>query len=76
MATAATVLAEALKLSVEDRVRLAEELLASAQDEGAELGDDDPSQTLDRRARELRDGTVRGLSVDEARRTMLSDDEP
>lgn len=71
----AKVLAEALKLSVEDRVRIAEELLASADDE--ERADDGRlAEILDRRSRELRDGSVRGLTVDEARRAMLSDDEP
>jgi putative addiction module component (TIGR02574 family) len=71
----AKVLAEALKLSVEDRVRIAEELLASAADD--ESADDARmAETLERRSRELRDGSVRGLTVEEARRAMLSDDEP
>lgn len=73
----AKVLAEALKLSVEDRVRIAEELLASA--DGEEIADPQAepwAETLDRRSRELRDGSVRGLTVEEARRAVLSDDEP
>ena len=72
----AKVLAEALKLSVEDRVRIAEELLASADDDDESADQARMAEILDRRSRELRDGSVRGLTVDEARRAMLSDDEP
>jgi hypothetical protein len=33
------------------------------------------AEILDHRSREDRDGSVRGLTVEEARRAMLSDDE-
>ncbi|HEY6039448.1 MAG TPA: addiction module protein [Kofleriaceae bacterium] len=81
MATASNkVLDEALKLSSTERVRLAEKLLESVE---AETSEDDVESDLvrnaawadeiEKRSRELRDGSVRGLSVEEARRIVASD---
>ena len=70
------VLAEALKLPVDERATMAEKLLESVDAEG-QVDDADADQAwaeeLERRARELRDGTVRGLSPDEARQIVASD---
>ena len=70
------VLSDAMKLSVDERVRLAEKLLESADSEGY----DDEAATnaawaeeIQLRSRELKDGSVRALSIEEARRIMLSD---
>jgi putative addiction module component (TIGR02574 family) len=66
---------EALKLSVEERLALAEKLL-----ESVDGPDDDPDRVqaawaseLEKRARELRDGTSKGLSVEEARKRVAFD---
>ena len=79
MATASTkVLSEALKLSVQERVRVAEKLLESADAEGYE----DESEVaihaawageIKQRSADLRDGSVRGLSIEEARRIVASE---
>jgi len=79
MATASTkVLSEALKLSVQERVRVAEKLLESADAEGYE----DESEVaihaawadeIKQRSADLRDGSVRGLSIEEARRVVASE---
>ena len=78
MATASTkVLSEALKLSVQERVRIAEKLLESADAEGYE----DESEVaihaawaaeIKQRSGDLEDGSVRGLSIEEARRIVAS----
>ena len=79
MATASTkVLSEALKLSVQERVRVAEKLLESADAEGYE---DESEVAIDaawadeikQRSADLRDGSVRGLSIEEARRIVASE---
>jgi putative addiction module component (TIGR02574 family) len=77
-ATSTKVLSEAMKLSVQERVRLAEKLLESADAEGYE--DDGEAaihaaraEEVQQRSRELSDGSVRGLSIDEARRIVTSD---
>jgi len=64
---------------VKERLRVAEELLASADAEGYEDESDAPIHTawaerLERRSDELRDGSVRGLSVEEAHRIVASGD--
>jgi hypothetical protein len=64
MATATSLLDEALKLPVDERVRVAEKLLES---------DTAWANEVQRRSRELKDGSVNGLSVDEARRIVASD---
>ena len=79
MATASTkVLSEALKLSVQERVRIAEKLLESADAEG----DEDESEAAIHAAwadevkqcsGDLKDGSVRGLSIEEARRIVASE---
>jgi len=79
MATASTkVLSEALKLSVQDRVRIAEKLLESADAEGYE----DESEVvihaawadeIKQRSGDLKDGSVRGWSIEEARRIVASE---
>jgi putative addiction module component (TIGR02574 family) len=81
MATASNkLLGEAMKLPSADRVRLAEKLLESVEAEGAE--DEDESDAarhaawadeIKKRSQELREGSVQGLSVDEARRIVASD---
>ena len=62
-----------------ERIRVAEELLASADAEGYEDENDAAIQAawaeeVERRSGELRDGSVRGLSIDEARRMVAADD--
>ena len=79
MATASTkVLSEALKLSVQERVRVAEKLLESADAEGYE----DESEVaihaawadeIKQRSVDVRDRSVRGLSIAEARRIVASE---
>ena len=79
MATTSTkVLDEALKLPVRERVRVAEKLLESADAEGYDeetesLHNAVWADEIQRRSGELKDGSVRGLSVDEARRLVASD---
>ncbi len=71
------VLSEALKLPARERVAIAEKLLESVEAEGHD-DDEDAVQAawadeIQRRSRELRDGSVQGLSVEEARRIVASD---
>jgi putative addiction module component (TIGR02574 family) len=71
-----TLLAEAMKLPIEERVRVAEKLLESVDTDAPEEGIDSAwASEVQRRSQELREGTVRGLSVDEARRLIAADDE-
>mgnify|MGYP001592676042 CR=1 FL=1 len=71
------VLSDALKLSVRERVVIAEKLLESVQAEGYDEEEDEIqvawADEIRRRSRELRDGTVKGLSVEEARRVVASE---
>ncbi len=71
------VLNEALKLPARERVKLAEKLLESVEAEGGEEDEDALqaawAEEIRRRSQELRDGTVKGLSVEEARRIVASD---
>lgn len=71
------VLDEALKLSPRERMAIAEKLLESVESD-EEDEDLDEVQTrwaeeIQRRSRELRNGTVRGLSIEEARQIVRSD---
>jgi putative addiction module component (TIGR02574 family) len=78
------VLDEALKLPAAERMVIAEKLLQSVEAEADDEHDEDGVQAawaeeIRRRSRELRDGPVKGLSVEEARRIVASDpadDEP
>lgn len=79
MATASTkVLSEALKLSVQERVRVAEKLLESAD---AEVYEDESevaihaawADEIKQRSGDLKDGSVRGLSIEEALRIVASE---
>ena len=71
------VLLEALKLPVRERVAIAEKLLESVDEEGDTAGDDELqaawADEVSRRSHELRDGSVKGLSVEEARRIVAAD---
>ncbi len=71
------VLSEALKLPARERVTIAEKLLESVEAEGADEHEEETqaawAEEIQRRSRELQDGTVKGLSVDEARRIVASD---
>jgi putative addiction module component (TIGR02574 family) len=71
------VLDEALRLPARERVAIAEKLLESAEAEGYDDDEDEIqaawAEEIQRRSRELRDGTVKGLSVEEARRIVASD---
>jgi putative addiction module component (TIGR02574 family) len=67
-----------MKLPADERVRVAEKLLESADAEAFEDDSDAAIQTawadeIERRSRELKDGSVSGLTVDEARRLVASD---
>jgi putative addiction module component (TIGR02574 family) len=79
MATEAIrILSEALKLSVQERVRVAERLLASADAEGYENETEVAihaawADEIQKRSGDLKDGSVRGLSIEEARRIVASD---
>jgi putative addiction module component (TIGR02574 family) len=77
MAGATKILDEAMKLPLQERVRVAEKLLESADAEGYEEADDAVAaawtQEVQRRSREMQDGSVRGLTIDEARRIVASD---
>ncbi len=71
------VLSAAMKLSVQERVRVAEKLLESADAEGYEEDSEAPihaawADEIRRRSRELQDGSVRGLSIEEARSIVAS----
>lgn len=75
------ILDEALKLPAAERIAIAERLFESveAEDDGERDEDDVQaawSDEIKRRSGELRDGTVRGLSVEEARRIVASDPDP
>jgi putative addiction module component (TIGR02574 family) len=76
MAAATKVLDEAMKLPVRERVRVAEKLLESADVEGFE---DDAAinaawaAEVQQRSTELKDGSVSGLSLEEARSIVASD---
>lgn len=72
------ILDEALKLPAAERMVLAEKLWESVETEAdGDQGDDEIqrawAEEVQRRARELHDGTVKGLSVEEARRLVASD---
>jgi putative addiction module component (TIGR02574 family) len=79
MATPSTkVLSEALKLSVQERVRIAEQLLESADAEGYEDESDVAihaawAEEIKQRSADLKDGSVRGLSIEEARNIVASE---
>jgi putative addiction module component (TIGR02574 family) len=68
---------EALKLPARERVAVAERLLQSVEAEGYREDDDAIqaawAEEVRRRSQELHDGTVNGLSVEEARRIVASD---
>lgn len=71
------ILSAAMKLSVRERVRVAEKLLESADAEGYEEDSEAAihaawADEIRRRSQELRDGSVRGLSVEKARSTVAS----
>lgn len=71
------ILSAAMKLSVQERVRVAEKLLESADAEGYEEDSEVAihaawADEIRRRSRELQDGSVRGLSVEEARSIVAS----
>jgi len=77
MAGATKILDEAMKLPVQERVRVAEKLLESADAEGYEEDetavDAAWAQEVQRRSREMQDGSVRGLTIEEARRIVAAD---
>jgi putative addiction module component (TIGR02574 family) len=57
---------------------IAERLFESVEAEADDVQDDDDiraawTEEIERRSRELRDGTVKGLSVEDARRIVASD---
>jgi putative addiction module component (TIGR02574 family) len=67
-----------MKLPADEHVRVAEKLLESADAEGFEDDSEAAIQAawadeMQRRSRELADGSVRGLTVEEARRMVASD---
>ena len=71
----ATLVDMALRLPPEERLALAEKLL-----ESVEGPDDDESRVqaawgeeLQKRSRELREGTAQGLSIEQARKLVASD---
>lgn len=72
------ILDEALKLPAAERMVLAERLLESVETEADDDEGDDEIQRawaeeVQRRSRDLHDGTVKGLTVEEARRLVASD---
>ncbi|MCY1040928.1 addiction module protein [Corallococcus sp. bb12-1] len=71
MATVDEVLTDALRLSREERARVAHELLLSL-DESAEAQDveEDWTRELANRAQEVMDGTVKLVSLEEARKLV------
>jgi len=77
MAGATKILDEAMKLPVQERVRVAEKLLESADAEGYEEDetavDAAWAQEVQRRSREMQDGSVRGLTIEEAHRIVAAD---
>ena len=71
------ILSAAMKLPVQERVRVAEKLLESADAEGYEEDSEAAihaawADEIQRRSRERRDGSVRGLSIEEARSIVAS----
>lgn len=78
MVASAKVLQEALRLPAAERIRLAEALLNSADADVGSADDDEAIQLawadeVRRRSIELKDGSVRGLDPDQARRILVSD---
>jgi putative addiction module component (TIGR02574 family) len=72
------ILDEALKLPAAERMVIAERLFESVEAEADDVHDDDDIQAawaeeIERRSRELHDRTVKGLSVEDARRIVASD---
>jgi putative addiction module component (TIGR02574 family) len=66
-----------MKLPVQERARVAEKLLESADAEGYEEDSEAAihagwADEIQRRSRELQDGAVRGLSIEEARSIVAS----
>lgn len=62
------ILSEALKLTREDRAELAHRLLHSLEDDADDVdAADEWDRELERRARELLDGTVKGIPLEEVR---------
>ena len=77
-ATLSKVLSEAMKLPADERVRVAEKLLESADAEGFDEESDATIQSawaeeVQRRSHELASGSVRGLTIEDARRIVASD---
>jgi putative addiction module component (TIGR02574 family) len=77
-AASSKVLSDAMKLPADERVRVAEKLLESADAEGFEDESEAAIQAawadeVLQRSREFADGSVRGLTVEEARRVVASD---
>ncbi len=75
------ILDEALKLPAAERMVIAERLFESVEAEADDVQDDDDiraawAEEIERRSRELRDRTVKGLSVEDARRIVASDPSP
>lgn len=74
MSEAARVLAEALSLSDDERVRIAEELLLSVRPEGVPSEDDDAVLTeLRDRAAEVKNGDRSGSTWPELRKNLASE---
>lgn len=72
MASAEKILADALELDERDRARVAQELLRSLE-RGADDGVVDAwTDELQRRLREVEDGSVELLSLDEVKRRMAA----
>lgn len=72
------ILSAAMKLSVQERVRVAEKLLESADAEGYEEDSEAAihaawADEILQRSRELQDGSVRGLNIEEARSIVASE---
>lgn len=71
------ILSAAMKLSVQERVRVAEKLLESADAEGYEEDSEAAihaawADEISQRSRELQGGSVRGLNIEEARSIVAS----
>jgi putative addiction module component (TIGR02574 family) len=77
-AASSKILDEAMKLPVDERVRVAEKLLESADAEGYDQDSEAAinaawADELQQRSRELTDGSVLGLSIEDAHRIVASD---
>jgi putative addiction module component (TIGR02574 family) len=71
MATVDDLLSDALRLTPEERARLAHELLLSLEPEGeAPAAETEWARELERRAQEVINGTVELVSPEEARRQI------